>query len=108
MPVAAGFGALIALLVAASSPWWASSFLTHGTGISVALLCIGVSLYALHAAMRGATAGSKHWYTFAALGGGEALWRVLAILTIGLLTSSVIGLEAATVSAVLVWILSPY
>ncbi|KTR40669.1 MULTISPECIES: hypothetical protein [Rothia] len=105
LPVALGFGAAAALLLVGGAPLWAASFLPTGTGWAVALLGAGVLLYAGHAAMSGISAGRDQWTLFAVLGGGEALWRLVAMFGVALIAASVLGLEAAAVSAVLLWIL---
>jgi hypothetical protein len=105
IPVAAGFGIAIAVLVLLSAPLWAGRFLPTGTAWALGLLCIGAGLYSVHSAMSGAAAGLGRWYLFAGLGGGEAGWRLAAMLLVTLFAGSLGGFEAAAVSPVLVWIL---
>ena len=103
VPVAVGIGALLAVLVALSSPAWADDQVPSGSTRAVLLVCLGVCLYAVHAAMSGAAAGRQRWYQFAGLGGGEAAWRLLAMLGVGAAAGTLGGLEAAVVSPVLLW-----
>ena len=105
LPVALGFGTVTAVLLVGSSPLWAADFLPTATPWAVALLGLGVLLYAGHSSLAGISAGQENWALFAGLGGGEALWRLAAMLGIAVLAASVAGLEAATVSAALLWIL---
>lgn len=105
MAVSAGFGVVIAVLVAVTSPFWAHGQVPTGTGFAVLMLCIGPCLYALHSSMSGAAAGREKWFLFSGLGGGEAAWRLVAMVAVALIAGSLAGLEAAAVSPVLVWIL---
>lgn len=105
MPVAFGIGAVIGVLVLASSPLWGAKYLPTDTASTVILVAVGVALYALHAAMSGAAGGRESWTLFAALGGGEALWRLVAMLAVAFLVKSLFGLEIAVVSTVLLWAL---
>ncbi|WP_443095609.1 hypothetical protein [Rothia koreensis] len=105
MAVAGGFGVVIALLVAVTSPVWAHGQVPTGTGFAVAMLCIGPCLYAMHSAMSGAAAGRDQWFQFSALGGGEAGWRLVAMIAVALIAGSIGGLEAAAVSPVLLWMM---
>lgn len=105
MGVVAGIGAVVALLVAVTSPLWAPSRVPTSTPAVVALISAGLFLYAFHAAMSGASAGRGRWYQFATYGGGEALWRLLAMAAVGFTAGSLLGLEIAVVSTVLLWCL---
>lgn len=105
MTVAGGFGLAIALLVGVTSPVWAKGQVPSGTGWAVFLLCLGPCLYAIHSAMSGAAAGRQKWFQFAGLGGGEAAWRLIAMVLVGVVAGSIGGLEAAAVSPILLWIL---
>ncbi|MCT1367014.1 hypothetical protein [uncultured Kocuria sp.] len=105
MLVAAGFGVAIAAVVGLSSPFWAQSQVPTGMGWAVFLMCFGSCLYAVHVAMSGAAAGRQKWFQFSGLGGGEAAWRLIAMIVVALFAGSLGGLEAATVSPVLLWIL---
>lgn len=104
LPVALGLGAAAAVLVAVTSPGWAGHQVPTETPWAITLVCVGVALYAAHAAMSGAAAGRQRWYLFAGLGGGEAAWRMAAMLGVGLAAGGLGGLEAAVVSPVLLWL----
>lgn len=98
-------GSLVGALVLLSSPLWASRFLPTNTTAAIILLALGVALYALHTTVLGAAAGRESWSLFAAISGGEALWRLLAMLLVALTVGSLLGFEVAVVSAVLLWAL---
>lgn len=101
---AATVGGLCALATVATSPWWANATLPTNPAISVALLALGVALYAFHSALSGAAAGSQRWFLFSVFGGGEALWRLAAMAAVSLISASLLGLEAAAISPILLWI----
>lgn len=104
MTVAAVFGVMIAVVVAATSPLWAHDQVPSGTGFAVLMLTIGPCLSAVQFAMSGAAAGRKKWFQFSGLVGGEAAWRLLAMILVAFAASSIGGLEAAVVSPVLLWV----
>jgi len=72
--VAALLGLGIAAIVVMTSPLWSSAFPTYPQ-MSVVLIAFGVVMYAVYAAVSGASAGRDSWYFYAALGSGEALIR---------------------------------
>ena len=104
LPVSLGLGVVIAALVALSSAEWADDQIPSTGGAGVALIVVGAILYAAHSAMSGAAAGQEKWFLFASLGGGEAAWRLLALLLVVLTVGGLLGLEAAVVSASLLWV----
>ena len=69
------------------------------------LLSFGVALYAMHMTLYGAAAGQESWYLFASVSGFDAIWRIVAICAVGLVSAHLIGLEAAAVSPVRLWLL---
>lgn len=104
LPVSLGVGLVAAALVAFSSVEWADDQIPSTGGFGVALVVLGATLYAAHSAMSGAAAGREKWFLFSILGGGEAAWRLLALLLVAFTLGSLLGLEAAVVSASLMWI----
>lgn len=104
IPVALALGACIAGVAAVTSPEWATDQIPSNMGLGVALISVGAVLYSAHSAMSGAAAGREKWYVFAGLGGGEAAWRLVAMLLAAVLLGSLVGLEAAVVSASLLWV----
>lgn len=105
LPVALGIGSLIALLLVLTSPAWAGARFGASASFVVLLSAVGVLLYAGHAAMSGAAAGLGRWTLFAVLGGGEAAWRLLALVLVALTVNSLAGFELAVVSTVVLWLL---
>lgn len=101
---AGAIGGAVALLIALSSPLWVGQIATTAPGATVVLLVAGVALYAVHSAASGAAAGSNSWFLYAFLGGGEAAWRLVAMALVTFLAGSLISLEAAVVSPVLLWL----
>lgn len=104
LPASLIIGAVVAAVVALSAEWWASSQVPSTMGAGVALIVVGATLYAAHSAMSGAAAGREKWFLFAGLGGGEAAWRLIALALSALLIGGLLGLEAAVVSACLLWL----
>lgn len=104
MPVAAGFGVVVAALVGATSAWWAHDQVPTGTPVAVLVICLGAALYAMHSAMSGAAAGLRRWYLFAGLGGGEALVRLLALGMAAALAAGLWGFEGAVIVPMVLWI----
>lgn len=104
LPISLGVGAVIAALVALSSGEWAEDQIPSTGGAGVALIVLGATLYAAHSAMSGAAAGHEKWFLFAGFGGGEATWRLVALLLVAFTVGGLLGLEAAVVSASLLWL----
>lgn len=107
LPVCLAIGAGIALLLVVLAPGWGAAPERFGDkALFVALLsAVGVFLYAGHSAMSGASAGLQNWTLFAFLGGGEALWRLVAMLAVAFTVGHLAGFELAVVSTVLLWVL---
>ena len=104
-PVGALVGLIVGGLTLATSPLWAPSQIPLSGFSGVLLLSAGVALYAMHMTLYGASAGQESWYLFASVSGLDAIWRIAAICAVGLASAHPIGLEAATVSPVLLWLL---
>lgn len=101
--VAALLGLSIAAIVVMTSPLWSSAFPTYPQ-MSVVLIAFGVVMYAVYAAVSGASAGRDSWYFYAALGSGEALIRLAATLAAVVLSWHLLGFETAVVVASLIWV----
>ena len=101
--VAALLGLGIAAIVVMTSPLWSSAFPTYPQ-MSVVLIAFGVVMYAVYAAVSGASAGRDSWYFYAALGSGEALIRLVATLAAVALSWHLLGFETAVVVASLIWL----
>ncbi|WP_303966831.1 hypothetical protein [Rothia mucilaginosa] len=104
-PVGALVGLVVGGLTFATSPLWAPAQIPLSGFSGVLLLSVGVALYAMHMTLYGASAGQESWYLFASVSGFDAIWRIVAICAVGLVSAHLIGLEAAAVSPVLLWLL---
>lgn len=103
--VTAALGAIAGALVLVSSPLWAGQQIPHSAAVGVTVMAVGVFLYALQATMSGVTAGEDRWYLFAAVGGLESAGRLILMLAAALLIPSLVGLEAATVIPMGLWLI---
>lgn len=103
--VTAALGAIAGALVLVSSPLWAGQQIPHSAAVGVTAMAVGVFLYALQATMSGVTAGEDRWYLFAAVGGLESAGRLILMLAAALLIPSLVGLEAATVIPMGLWLI---
>ena len=104
-PVGALVGLIVGGLTLVTSPLWAPAQIPLSGFSGVLLLSAGVALYAMHMTLYGASAGQESWYLFASVSGFDAIWRIVAICAVGLVSAHLIGLEAAAVSPVLLWLL---
>lgn len=104
-PVGALVGLIVGGLTLVTSPLWAPAQIPLSGFSGVLLLSTGVALYAMHMTLYGASAGQESWYLFASVSGFDAIWRIVAICAVGLVSAHLIGLEAAAVSPVLLWLL---
>ncbi len=102
--VSGGFGLLVAIIAAVSSPLWAPDKMKTAPIIGVFLIAVSVIFYAVQPSMTGSAAAQKSWYLFAGISGGEAVWRLVAMAAVALISGSLIGLEAAAVSPIFVWV----
>lgn len=103
--VTAALGAIAGALVLVSSPLWAGQQIPHSAAVGVAVMAVGVFLYALQATISGVTAGEDRWYLFAAVGGLESAGRLILMLAAALMIPSLAGLEVATVVPMGLWLI---
>lgn len=97
-------GAVAALVVGASSPFWMPALIPNappllGLGISLTVL-----LYSGHIGLAGATAGMERWGTYSGLSASEAIFRLLVMALAAVLGGSLAGLEFGALSGTLVWL----
>lgn len=102
--VALIIGVLAAFLVGVTAPYWGPNVITQSFEATIALVLVATVLYSVQSAMVGTSSGQKNWYLLATINGGEALWRLMAMIVIGVLANSLWGLEVAVVFPVLLWI----
>lgn len=98
-------GAIIAILIIATSPLWGFKNLPTETEKVIILISITTFLYALHFSLSGSSAGLERWYIFSGLGGGEAIWRIIAMFVISFTTGNLWGFEVAVISPAILWVL---
>jgi len=91
-------------VVAATSPWWASSVFPSGRGSLAFLVAGGVVAYAAHSVVVGALAGRRSWVVYARLIGADALVRLALVGVVVAVGATVAGLAAATVGAATTWV----
>lgn len=103
VPAAGLVGVLIALIVALSSPLWASTILSRDVTETIILLSLGAAFYAMHSAYNGASAGRERWYLYSAIGSIECSWRLFAMILAGVLIGTSLSLKMAVVSTVFMW-----
>ncbi len=103
--VTAALGAIAGALVLVSSPLWAAQQIPHSAAVGVAVMAVGVFLYALQATISGVTAGEDRWYLFAAVGGLESAGRLILMFAAALMIPSLAGLEVATVVPMGLWLI---
>lgn len=96
-------GGTAGVLVLATSPLWADRLLDHNATTAVAIVAIGVLLYACHATLSGALAGHEQWGLFAGLMAVESLSRLAFALAAFLLLTDLVSLEIAIMLPCLVW-----
>jgi O-antigen/teichoic acid export membrane protein len=74
------------------------------SAIIVLSLAVAAVVYSGHAALAGSIQGMRHWRSYAGLITGEALVRLTAIAVATVIGASLLGLEVASLAAVLVWL----
>lgn len=101
---AAGIGAVVAVLVLATSPIWAARLVPEHTGPGVGLLAIAIASFAIQAALSGALSGAGRWGHFGALLTIDAALRLAVALAAAALGMPEVGLLVATVCGSVTWI----
>lgn len=126
--VGLGVGGVMALVLAATGPWWAdivlpatSTAAAPGTPTSfafpalplvpveavavVAAVALGTLAFSGEVATLGALAGTGRWTDYALLAGGEAVVRLLLTVGVALAGASLVGYEIAAAAAAATWLL---
>ncbi|TFD82677.1 hypothetical protein [Cryobacterium fucosi] len=98
-------GAVVAVLVAASSPFWAGQIFGAAAWQYVALVVLGILLYSGHAATVGALAGRNSWSNYSYLIVAESVARLCLVGVVAVLASSVLGFAFASTLAMATWLL---
>ena len=88
--------------------FWSLLFALYGVVVGIqqeATRAVGTARRDGKTGARIAPVGQESWYLFASVSGFDAIWRIMAICAVGLVSAHLIGLEAAAVSPVLLWLL---
>lgn len=104
LPVALVFGAVAALLMLALGFLGGTDLLPSHTLSAFALIALAAFLYSGQSASMGAAAGSKRWYLFAAINGGDAAFRLIFVVA-ALAFAGLVPFYLATTVSVLLWLL---
>lgn len=97
-------GAVVALLVAGSSPFWAVGVFGASAWQYVALVVLGILLYSGHAATAGALAGSGSWHHYSYLLIAESFARLCLVGLVAACAASVLGFAFASAIAMATWL----
>lgn len=97
-------GAVVALLVGASSPFWMPALIPNAPPLLWLGISLAVLLYSGHIGLAGATAGLERWGTYSGLSATEAIFRLLIMALAAVLGGSLAGLEFGALSGTLVWL----
>lgn len=104
VPVSLWIGAIVALIVSATSPLWMPFLVPHAPELLWLGLGLAVLLYSGHIGLAGATAGLERWGTYSSLAASEALLRLAVMALAALLGGSLVGMEFGALSGTLVWL----
>lgn len=123
LPVGLGIGAVIALLLAVTSPWWSAAVLTRdhgadlaspassapgaslGTVAAVTAVCLGTLAFAGHVTAAGALAGRGRWGDYSLLVGSESTVRFLLTVAVAVAGATLVGYEVAAAASAATWLL---
>jgi O-antigen/teichoic acid export membrane protein len=105
MRVAAMVGVAAAAVIAASSPLWAGHVFVEEQWLSVALLCVGLAGFCLHATLLGILAGVNRWTAYGSLMVTDAVMRVAVAGATFVLGSGLVGYLWATVAGSIAWLI---
>jgi hypothetical protein len=102
---AAGIGAIVAVVVLASSPLWAERLVPEHTGLGVGLLAAAIASFTLQAALSGALSGDGRWGLYGTLLAVDAALRLAVAVVATALGLPEVGLLVATVCGSITWML---
>lgn len=97
-------GAIVALLLLASSGVWAAPVLGRNLPWLLPTLAVAAIAYSGHSALAGASAGSQEWNLYSRLMSAEALFRLVTVGSVVLLGVGLLGLEVACALAACLWL----
>jgi len=106
VPVGLAVGALIAVVVLATSPLWASSVLQEHTVLGVVLVALAAFAFSGHASATGALAGAGAWKVYARVVGLESVVRLVLVVGVVLVSATLVNLMVAPAVATGAWLLA--
>lgn len=106
VPVGLVVGALIAVVVLATSPLWASSVLQEHTVVGVVLVAAAALAFSGHASVTGALAGAGAWKVYARVVGLESVVRLVLVVGVVVVSATLFDLMVATAVATGAWLLA--
>ena len=105
MRVAAMVGVVAAAVIAASSPLWSAHVFVESQWLSVALLCVGLTGFCLHATLLGMLAGVNQWTAYGSLMVTDAVMRVVVAAVAFVVSWGLVGYLWATVAGSIAWLI---
>jgi O-antigen/teichoic acid export membrane protein len=103
--VAAMVGVVAATVIAASSPLWSAHVFVESQWLSVALLCVGLAGFCLHATLLGMLAGVNQWTPYGSLMVTDAVMRVAVAAVTFVVGWGLVGYLWATVAGSIAWLI---
>jgi O-antigen/teichoic acid export membrane protein len=105
MRVAAMVGVVAAAVIAVSSPLWSAHVFVESQWLSVALLCVGLTGFCLHATLLGMLAGVNQWTAYGSLMVTDAVMRVAVAAVTFVVSWGLVGYLWATVAGSIAWLI---
>ncbi|MBV9513732.1 MAG: hypothetical protein JO280_06805 [Mycobacteriaceae bacterium] len=102
--MAAVIGAGAGVVIAASAPWWARHVFAEARWLSVALLCVGLAGFCMHATLLGMLAGAGRWTQYGSLMVTDAGMRVVVAAATFAMSWGLVGYLWATVCGAVAWL----
>lgn len=106
VPVGLAVGGLIAVVVLASSPLWASNVLQEHTVLGVVLVAAAALAFSGHASATGALAGAGSWKIYARVVGLESVVRLVLVVVVVVVSATLVNLMVASAVATGAWLLA--
>jgi hypothetical protein len=98
-------GVVAAAVIAASSPLWSGHVFVESQWLSVALLCVGLAGFCLHATLLGMLAGVNQWTAYGSLMVTDAVMRVAVAAVTFVVSWGLVGYLWATVAGSIAWLI---
>lgn len=105
VPVSGAIGVALVSVLGATGAGWGPRLYGGRWPELLAVLILGVGLFAVHSAIAGALAGRSEWDRFAGLVAAESTMRVLAVAAVAVAGVGVGGFALASAAAAATWVL---